>query len=74
MTSSKNTIRENMLQSGLFYDSADMEKAIKLNMLENGKHIIESLAIWQKPHNDMLAWVKPCKDWHIVERALESRA
>jgi len=73
MPSSKNTIRENMLQSGLFTEDADMETAIKLNVLENGKHIIESLAIWQKPHNDMLAWVKPCKDWHIVEKALERK-
>lgn len=66
-------MRENMLQSGLFTNTAGMEKPIKLNMLENGKHIIESLAIWQKPHNSMLAWVKPCKDWHIVEKALERK-
>lgn len=70
MPASRKTIRDNMLQSGLFERSTDLEKTIRHNVLENGKHIIESLAIWQKPHNDMLAWVKPCKDWHLVEEAL----
>lgn len=61
-----------MLQSGLF-DKSSIQKAIKANLLENGKHLIESLAIWQKSHNDMLQWVKPCNDWHIVETALAEK-
>lgn len=73
MTASKQTIRENMLQSGLFANDKHLNKAIKANVLENGKHLIESLAIWQKPHDDMLHWVKPCKDWHIIETALAEK-
>jgi len=70
MAESKNTIRENLLQSKLLAKGEDIEKAIKLNVIQNGIHIIESLAIWQKRDTDILAWVRPCKDWHLVEEAL----
>lgn len=62
--------RENLIQSGLFQTKNDLEKAIRSNIAESGKAILETLAIWQWPKNKALQLVKDCSNWHLVEDAL----
>lgn len=62
--------RKNLIQSGLFQTKNDLEKAIRSNIAESGKAILETLAIWQWPQNKALQLVKGCSNWHLVEDAL----
>lgn len=70
MPQTKTVITENLTQSGLVPLGTEMDKLIKLNMAEAGKSLLESLAIWQKDEQEILSWVQPCADWHVVEEAI----
>ena len=70
MPKSKQLIKNNLLQTQIFSDSAGLDEAIKLNIIESGKSIIESLALWQKDESEILSWVKSCKNWHLVDEAI----
>ena len=39
-------------------------------MQENGKAILESLAIWQKDNSEILQWIKVCKNWSSIEKSI----
>lgn len=62
--------RENLIQSGLFLNKNELEKALSSNIAESGKAILETLAIWQWPQNKALQLVKGCGNWHLVDEAL----
>lgn len=62
--------RKNLMQSGLFPHKNELEKAIRSNIAESGKAILETLAIWQWPQQQALQTVKGCNNWHLVEDAL----
>lgn len=62
--------RENLIQSGLFQTKNDLEKAIRSNIAESGKAILETLAIWQWQQNKALQLVKGCSNWYLVDEAL----
>ena len=62
--------RENLMQSGLFPHKNELEKAIRSNITESGKAILETLAIWQWPQQQALQTVKGCNNWHLVDEAL----
>ncbi|MEQ1766112.1 MAG: lysophospholipid acyltransferase family protein [Methylotenera sp.] len=70
MPQAKKRIRENLTQCKLFNDESTIKQISKLNVIENGKSIIESLAIWQKQDKETLAWVKPSKNYHLIEEAI----
>ncbi len=67
---SKKLIADNLRQSQLYKDEASLNEAIKLNILESGKSILESLALWQKKDAELLSWIKNCTNWHIVDEAI----
>ncbi len=67
---SKKIAFQNLTQSNLFQDSLPVDSTLKLNAIENGKAILESLAIWQKNSEQTLTWVKSCNNWGIVEKAI----
>lgn len=69
MPQAKTVITENLTQSGLVPQGTELNALIKLNMAEAGKSLLESLALWQKDEQEVLSWVKPCTDWHLVEEA-----
>lgn len=69
MPQAKTVITENLTQSGLVPQGTELNALIKLNMAEAGKSLLESLALWQKNEQEVLSWVKPCTDWHLVEEA-----
>lgn len=73
MPQAKTVITENLTQSGLVPRKTEIKSLIKLNMVEAGKSLIESLAIWQKSEQEVLSWVKSCADWHLVEEAIAKK-
>lgn len=62
--------RENLMQSGLCDTPYKLKPVIRANISETGKAILETLAIWQWPQEKALQLVKECKNWHLVEEAL----
>jgi len=72
MPKSKKLVIENLTQSNLFNDEISLKKAVKQNILESGKSILESFAIWQKSEREILSLVKQVQGWSNVETALQS--
>jgi KDO2-lipid IV(A) lauroyltransferase len=62
---------ENLRQSRICKDEATFNKTLKVNTLQTGKAILETLAIWQWPQKKALSTVKGCNNWHLVEEALD---
>lgn len=73
MPNLKKVALENMKQSNLFGNPNLIQKALKENIIENGKFVVESLALWNKTEQEKLSYVHPCKGWHIVEAALKKK-
>ncbi|MGB2833901.1 MAG: lysophospholipid acyltransferase family protein, partial [Methylotenera sp.] len=61
---------DNLKQSGLCANEAELKRIIHANIAETGKAILETLAIWQWPQEKTLPLVKVCHNWHLVEEAL----
>lgn len=72
MPKARQLITENLKQSQLFHDETSFKKAIKQNMLESGKSILETFAIWQKSEQEILSLVKQVHGWSDVETALQT--
>lgn len=66
---SRHQIQENLQQSGICTDSAALQHMVRRNMQEIGKSLIESFALWQKPQQELLSWVKPFRHWDLVAQA-----
>ena len=66
MPQAVNLIKDNLEQSKLL-PHEDPKYITKLNMQENGKALLESLAIWQKPEQEVIKWVKACSNWDLIE-------
>lgn len=73
MPQSKKIMLRNLKQSQLYTDSTSLHAAVSLNILESGKSIVESLALWQKTDTELLSWVNMPKNWHIVEEAITNK-
>jgi len=67
---SRQLTSDNLQQSRLFDNKTSLERAIKLSIVESGKSVVESLALWQKKESELLSWVKSCENWHLVEDAI----
>jgi KDO2-lipid IV(A) lauroyltransferase len=69
---SRQLICENLKQSQLISDELSLNQAVKLNVLESGKSILETFAIWQKNEKEILSLVKQVHGLSDVETALQS--
>lgn len=67
---SKKMVVANLRQSQLYKDEVSLNQAVNLNILESGRSILESLALWQKKDAELLSWVKACNNWKIVDAAI----
>lgn len=68
----KQRIVENLKQSGLYSDDVQLKKAIKQNILESGKSILETFAIWQKDEKEIRSFVKQVYGWDNIKTALQA--
>lgn len=71
MPQSKRLIIDNLKQSQLLNDEFNVNQAVKQNILESGKSIIETFAIWQKKEKEVLSLVKQVNGWSHIETALQ---
>jgi len=63
-------LRENLEHSGIATDKKSYRRILYRNIGESGKGMLETFAIWQKPLEKVLTWVKRCDGWEHVESAL----
>lgn len=64
-------IQHNIKISGLAKNSAQFKKILNANIVESGKAVLETIAIWQKKEADILPLVKQVHGWEIVKDALQ---
>lgn len=63
--------RNNLLQSGLVQEPAQMQHVLKHNIVETGKALIETLAIWGMRDSDLQGLVKQVDGWPLIQTALD---
>ena len=73
MPKSRKLVLSNLLQSKLYPDATNFQKLVKLNFIESGKTLVESLALWGKPDVQILSWVKSCSNWHLIDDAISQK-
>jgi len=72
MPQSKQLIVDNLTQSQLFKDEQTLKQAVQLNIVESGKSILETFAIWQKSEQEVLTLLKDTQGWEDIEAAVQA--
>ncbi len=65
-------LRHNLGQSRIYQNKQDLKSAIRKNIGETGKALLETFAIWLKPQHVVLDFVKNVSGWQHVETALQA--
>lgn len=73
MPDSRKLVHSNLIQSQLYAGNEQINTIVKLNFLESGKALLESLALWGKKDAELLSWVKTCNDWPLIEEAISNK-
>ncbi len=60
----------NILQSRLYENEAELKQLVHANVKETGKSILESFAIWSKNESELSHFIKNIDGWDDVEAAL----
>lgn len=63
-------VSRNLGHSDVAIDPKNYRHILRKNIVETGKSILETLAIWQKPLADVIKWVNQRSGWDGVEAAL----
>ena len=63
-------VRDNLRQSAIYQNKQTFKLAIKKNIAESGKSLLETFPIWLRSHAAVLDLVKNCTGWQYVEAAL----
>jgi len=66
-------IRENLALAGIAENQGRQSQLVRQCVKETGKGLTESLAIWFRPPESALKWVKVCEGWEHVEKALADK-
>jgi Kdo2-lipid IVA lauroyltransferase/acyltransferase len=66
----KQVLANNLEESGLYPDKETLKVAIKYNVREMGKTMLESMAIWGRSEQAVLAWLKQVHHVELIEQAL----
>ncbi|MEQ1487279.1 MAG: lysophospholipid acyltransferase family protein [Methylotenera sp.] len=64
--------KNNLAQSGLVSTAWAMQKLVFKNAIESSKVAFETFAIWFKPQQNVLAWVKEINGWEHIEAGLQA--
>jgi Kdo2-lipid IVA lauroyltransferase/acyltransferase len=65
-------LRHNLRQSKFYQTEQDLKLAIRCNIGETGKSLLETFAIWLNPQKVVLGFVKNVSGWQHVESALQA--
>ncbi|MDR5170212.1 lysophospholipid acyltransferase family protein [Methylobacillus flagellatus] len=63
--------RKNLNVAGIAPSSAEYRRLVRRSVLETGKGLVETFAIWFRPQEKVLPWVRECRGWEHVEAARE---
>ena len=63
-------MRRQLLASGLCPGAAAYRRMLHRNIAETGKGMLETFAIWFRPLEQALKWVRECHGWEHVDKAL----
>ncbi|MFL9711001.1 lysophospholipid acyltransferase family protein [Methylobacillus sp. Pita1] len=63
--------RKNLNVAGIAPSSAEYRRLVRRSVLETGKGLVETFAIWFRPQEKVLPWVGECRGWEHVEAARE---
>jgi Kdo2-lipid IVA lauroyltransferase/acyltransferase len=65
-------IQNNLRQSAIYQDESTYQLAVRENVAETGKALLETFPIWLRCHAAALGLVKGCSGWEYVEAALQT--
>jgi Kdo2-lipid IVA lauroyltransferase/acyltransferase len=66
----KEILVENLKESLLFAETKALENAVKNNVREMGKTMLESMAIWGSSQKVVLNWINQVHHFEVIEKAL----
>lgn len=61
--------RKNLNVAGIAPSPGEYRKLVRRSVLETGKGLIETFAIWFRSQEKVLPWVRGCRGWEHVEAA-----
>ncbi len=65
--------KENLAASSIADHPAGYRRLLRQNIAETGKSVLETFAIWFRPYQQVLGWVRACHGWEHVEAALQKK-
>lgn len=63
-------LRRNILLTSIAGDEQSYRQFLYKTAMETGKGLMETFAIWFRPEQQVLKWVRECHGWEHVENAL----
>ena len=65
--------RDNLAASGLANDTVILHRLTRQSTAESGKGALETFAIWLRPQQEIVSWVRECRGWEHVEHAWQQQ-
>ena len=70
---SRNLLVKNLTSSKIYKNDIELYRAIKKNIGETGKTIIEGIGIWSSKEKKVLSWLKKIEGLNEIEKAHEKK-
>ncbi|MCB5185530.1 lysophospholipid acyltransferase family protein [Methylobacillus gramineus] len=61
--------RKNLTTAAISSSAQDYRRLVRQSIIETGKGLVETFAIWFRPQHRVLKWVRECRGWEHVEAA-----
>ncbi|WP_025871548.1 lysophospholipid acyltransferase family protein [Methylobacillus glycogenes] len=65
--------RKNLDIAAITHSKKDYLRLLRQSVIETGKGLVETFAIWFRPQQRVLRWVRACHGWEHVEAALANQ-
>ncbi len=65
--------RKNLDIAAITHGKKDYLRLLRQSVIETGKGLVETFAIWFRPQQRVLRWVRACHGWEHVEAALANQ-
>ncbi len=66
----KKTLIHNLTGTNIYKTQSNLNEAVKLNVSETGKTMMESFAIWASPQSRLLKWIVKVNGQELIDAAL----